>query len=189
MMTTLDGLPAHVLLVHAVVVLVPLTALGLVLAAVWPAARHRLAIPTAVLGLVTLIAVPLTTEAGGWLARRVPRTPLVHAHTHLGDTMLPWAIGLFVVAAAVGVRQIVSDRRVSRARGLSAEAVVAAPRGDSPLGGLPVTLVIAVLALVVSVGSVVQVYRIGESGARAAWTGKFSQQALPGGTHAPHEDG
>ena len=40
-MSTVNGLPAHVLLVHAVVVLVPLTSLLLVLVAVWPAARRR----------------------------------------------------------------------------------------------------------------------------------------------------
>lgn len=40
-MSTINGLPAHVLLVHAVVVLVPLTAIMLVLAAFWPSARRR----------------------------------------------------------------------------------------------------------------------------------------------------
>jgi hypothetical protein len=33
---------------------------------------------------------------------------------------------------------------------------------------------LAVLALVVAAGSVLTVYRIGDSGARAAWTGRFS---------------
>jgi hypothetical protein len=37
---------------------------------------------------------------------------------------------------------------------------------------------IAVLAVVIAVGSVVTVYRIGDSGARAAWTGQFSEQPV-----------
>jgi hypothetical protein len=37
-MGTVNGLPAHILLVHAIVVLLPLAALLLVLTAVWPAA-------------------------------------------------------------------------------------------------------------------------------------------------------
>jgi len=41
----------------------------------------------------------------------------------------------------------------------------------------------AVLAAAVSVGAVVDVYQIGESGARAAWTGHFSQQ--PEVLHGP----
>jgi hypothetical protein len=40
--TTIGGLPAHILLVHAVVVLVPLAALLVVLVTAWPAARARL---------------------------------------------------------------------------------------------------------------------------------------------------
>ncbi len=40
-MTTVGGLPAHILLVHAVVVLVPLSALLIVLVTTWPAARAR----------------------------------------------------------------------------------------------------------------------------------------------------
>jgi hypothetical protein len=38
----------------------------------------------------------------------------------------------------------------------------------------------AVLAAVVSVGAVAQVYRIGDSGATAAWHGQFNQTANGG---------
>ncbi len=41
-MTTISGIPAHALLVHAIVVLAPLTALLEILCAFWPAARRRL---------------------------------------------------------------------------------------------------------------------------------------------------
>lgn len=40
MPTTLNGLPAHILFVHAVV-LIPLAALLLVVSAVWPTARRK----------------------------------------------------------------------------------------------------------------------------------------------------
>jgi hypothetical protein len=42
-MTTVNGLPSHVLFVHFIVVLVRLTALLAILCAVWPASRRRLA--------------------------------------------------------------------------------------------------------------------------------------------------
>ena len=41
-MTTFNGLPAHVLLVHFIVILSPLTAVLAIVCAVWPAARQRL---------------------------------------------------------------------------------------------------------------------------------------------------
>ena len=42
MLTTVNGLPAHVLLVHFVVVLAPLTAALAIMCALWRAARQRL---------------------------------------------------------------------------------------------------------------------------------------------------
>lgn len=166
----IDGLPAHVLLVHAVVVLVPLSALFVVLVACRPAARARFGSFAAILSVVTVALVPITTEAGDWLEHRLPRTPLIRAHTHLGDHMLPWAIGLAAVGLGLYVRQLVSARRQ--------------PASDGPMwGGKAITLTLAVVALVIAVGSVVTVYRIGESGARAAWTGNFSQTPLPRPPH------
>ena len=90
--TTFNGLPSHVLLVHFIVVLAPLTALLAILSAVWPAARRRLV--WLVLGLAVLNAVltPITTQAGEWLERRIGRSPRLHTHTELGDTMLYFSI-------------------------------------------------------------------------------------------------
>jgi hypothetical protein len=180
-MTTVDGLPAHILLVHLVVVLIPLGALLLILIAVWPSARARLVWPTAILTLVALVSVPVTTDAGEWLERRVTNTALVHTHTELGDTMLPWAIGLVLVAVAILVRHRMTGRTVPRHGGPGAAAIteLGSRPGTRQPGGTTVTVVLAVLAVVIALGSIVTVYRIGESGAAAAWTGQFSQQAQP----------
>jgi hypothetical protein len=190
-MSTVNGLPAHALLVHLVVVLIPLTAILLILVAFWPSARRRLSVLTAVFAALSLISVPITTDAGEWLERHVERTPLVRDHTHLGDTMLPWAIGLFLVAAALAVRETLRGRAQTPGHpradgpGTTHAAVVRAggTRSDG-MGGRAGTVVLAVLALLVALGSTVTVYRIGESGARAAWTGQFSQQPLPQPGHS-----
>lgn len=163
-MTTIAGLPAHVLLVHAVVVLVPLSALLVVLAAVWPTLRRRLGVVVPAVALVALVLVPVTTDAGEWLERRVPRGALVHAHTRLGDELLPWAAALFVVAA--GGWLLYQWRRSPLDRA-------------SRRGRLVVRVAVAVLAVAVSVGTVVQTYRIGESGARAAWHGRVHHVTAP----------
>ncbi|GLZ49845.1 hypothetical protein Acsp06_60300 [Actinomycetospora sp. NBRC 106375] len=186
-MTTVNGLPAHVLLVHAVVVLVPLTSLVIVLVAFWPAARRRLAIPAAVLSVVTLVAVPLTTEAGEWLEHRLPESELLRAHTELGDGLLPWAIGLALVGIAVGAREVLANRTAR------AGEDVPGPRSHARTGergGRVVSLVLAVLAVVVAVGATVTTYEIGDSGSRAAWTGQFSPTPLQQpGPPRPDDDG
>lgn len=180
-MTTIGGLPAHILLVHAVVVLVPLSALLIVLVTVWPAARARFTLVAAIVAVVTLISVPLTTDAGEWLERRVERTQLLSNHTQLGDTMLPWAIGLAVIALAVLARQWHAARTLRTDSIRIGGSPGAAHAGSPPRvwGGRGVSIGLAVVAVVVAVGSVVTVYEIGDSGARATWQGKFSQQAQP----------
>jgi hypothetical protein len=189
-MTTVNGLPAHILLVHAVVGLVPVTALLVVLVAVWPAARRRLTWAAAALAVATLLIVPVTTQAGEWLEHRVERSALVRAHAELGDTMLPWTIALAVVALAFLVRKLLADRAVRRGTAVAAaggpgtaRTASSRPAGAATAGpgGRVVSLVLAVVALVVAVGSVVTVYRIGDSGAQAVWTGRVSQQAQPFG--------
>lgn len=179
---TIDGLPAHVLLVHAVVVLLPLSALLVVLVAVWPAAADRLGLITAVLAVAVAILVPITTEAGEWLERRVPRTPLLRVHTHLGDTVLPWAVGLAVVAIALYLRRALSGRIQKGTAG-------AAP-AKPWFGGKATTVVAAMIAVIVSFGSAFVIYQVGESGSRAAWTDRFSPtplkhaaDAAPAGSH------
>jgi len=60
MVEEINGLPAHVLLVHAVVIVIPLAALLTVLSALWPAARRRLGIVTPIVALIALILVPVS---------------------------------------------------------------------------------------------------------------------------------
>ncbi|WP_406432504.1 hypothetical protein OHB00_07410 [Streptomyces sp. NBC_00631] len=164
-MTLINGLPAHVLLVHLVVVLVPLTALALVVAAISPRAARRMGVVLPLLALVSLVSVPLTTQAGEWLERHVTDDALVQRHAELGDGLLPWAAGLFVLAALVWW----------------ATRATAEPRPDATgtavWSGVPVRVAAVVLSLVVAAGAVVDVYRIGDSGAKAAWHDGFSQTA------------
>lgn len=164
-MSLINGLPAHILLVHAVVVLVPLTALATVISAIWPVAARRFGVVLPVLALVTLGSVPLTVEAGEWLEKHVDRDPLVREHAELGDGLLPWALGLFVLAALVWWA----------ARRSAADA-----SGGSRWSGTPVRVAAAVLSLVVAAGAVVDVYRIGDSGAKAAWHDGYSKTATSG---------
>ena len=153
-------LPLHPLLVHGTVVLVPVAALCVVLSAVWPAARRRLGILTPLLALAAMIAVPITTTAGQWLAERVPATPLVARHHQLGDSLWPWTVGLFVVAAALWAWNRFTTKTTERMRRI-------------------VPILLAAAAIVVAAGAVWTIVQIGESGAAAVWTGNFSDEPLP----------
>jgi len=164
-MGLINGLPAHVLLVHFVVVLVPLTALALSVCATWPSMARRVGIVLPLLALVTLVSVPLATEAGEWLEEHVGSDALVRRHAALGDGLLPWVGGLFVLAVFAwwAARRTAASRSgTSRGTGRSAAAV---------------RIAVAVLSLVVAVGAAVDVYRIGDSGAKAAWHDGFSKTA------------
>jgi hypothetical protein len=171
----INGLPAHVLLVHFVVVLVPLTALALVVSAVWPTWIRRLGVALPILALVTLISVPITTHAGEWLEKHTDSDPLVRKHADLGDGLLPWAIGLFAVAVAVwwfGRRAITQS-----------SATEDSNRKGTVALSVPVRAAAIALSVIVAAGSVVQVYRIGDSGAKAAWHDGYSAKPVSGNGH------
>ena len=141
---TFHGLPAHPLLVHAVVVLLPLSALAVVLHVLWPTARQRLGAVTPLLALVVLVLVPITMHAGTDLSHRFGANPLIERHQHLAHQLPPWSIGLFVVAVVVW-----AWRRP--------------PRWAHVL--------LAVVTVAVAVGATVTLVRVGEAGARATWGG------------------
>jgi len=163
----INGIPAHVLLVHVVVVLVPLTALALILCAALPSVMRRFGLALPALALVSLISVPLTTDAGEWLERHVDDDPLVRKHTELGDELLPWVIGLFLVSAAVWWFYRRTTHHTPQAEGSTGTV------------GMPLRIAATVLSLLIGVGAGVQVYRIGDSGAKAAWHDAYSATAHP----------
>jgi hypothetical protein len=161
------GLPVHVLLVHAVVVLLPLACLALVLHVVWPAARSRLGIVTPALALVSLLLIPVTTNAGDYLEQHLavggPVRSRIEAHEALGRHLIWYAIPVFVLAVGVWLLGRYLD-------GASVPALASAERG---VRAVPAWLlsVVAVASVALSVATVVQLYRVGDSGAHAVWDG------------------
>ncbi|SHG74230.1 hypothetical protein SAMN05443575_2673 [Jatrophihabitans endophyticus] len=185
MPTEIGGLPAHVLLIHAIVVLAPLGALFTILSAVWPAARHKLGVISPLTCLVVLALVPVTTNAGEWLEDRLTENgpnAAIEKHADLGDTFLWFAIGLFVVSAAVWWVGRVDDRAAATrpeatrpeadgtggpgGPGATATAVRPTARTAVPVA---VRVAVAVVAIAVSLVTVWQLYRIGDTGADATW--------------------
>ena len=155
----IHGLPAHVLLIHLVVVLVPVAALLLVAQSWSRVVRRWAGIGGPLLCLAALVMVPVTMSAGRWLQQRLRPTPLIQRHAHLGRQLLPWVAAMFVLSCAVW---LLSRRTAAASRPIALE----------PTAGLArVQVLVAVLATVAAAGSLVQTYRIGDSGAQAVWHG------------------
>ena len=145
----INGLPAHPLLVHFIVVLAPLTAGLAILCAIWPAARQRLVWLVLALASANMVLTPITAEAGEWLYNRVEDTELVEKHEHLGETMIYFSIALLVAAVLLA---FVHHRS---SRGNNSKAL---------------SLIVAVLVIGVGAATSAQVYRIGHSGAESVWS-------------------
>ena len=149
---TVNGLPVHPLVVHAVVVLLPLAALGVIALAVRPSWRGRFGLLVVLVAALATAAIPLATDSGESLERRVGDPG---RHAELGDTVLWFALPLLAVAVAL----FWLHRRAARPTG---------EPGSSRPGALGV--VVALLAVLIGVANLVQVYRVGESGAKAVWS-------------------
>jgi uncharacterized membrane protein len=144
------GLPLHPLVVHAVVVLVPLAALGGIVISAWGAARKRYGWLTVAFALAAAGSTLVAQQAGKSLAATFPRqTAALQTHTTLGTGLLLWVIILFFGTASVMVAQRLIDQQ-------------------NPQGRIAL-IVGGVITVVTAVISVVQVARIGHSGSAAVW--------------------
>jgi hypothetical protein len=148
-------------LVHVVVVAIPVTAVLAILAVTWPAARRRLGLAPLIAAVIAVVAIPLTTSAGEWLQAHKKPSELISRHAELGDQLIYWVAPLallLLVWWAMGTATVADSLRSKS---------VAANR----IGGALLTVAIVVLA----VGSVVTVYRIGDSGSQSVWHDAFKK--------------
>ncbi|TYL50702.1 DUF2231 domain-containing protein [Agromyces mariniharenae] len=166
-----DDLPLHVLLVHAVIVLVPLVGLALIVIAAWPAARRVLWLPVLIAAVLLVPLGLVTIEAGKWLQARVPAAPLIEAHTSIGESIVPWLWALLGVAVLVSAWAVIELLAARRSTGTEERR---------PSRGLRIAVnsVLTVAALAVTAGAGWTVFQIGESGSRAVWEGSFSDEPL-----------
>ncbi|CPR06709.1 hypothetical protein BN971_00839 [Mycobacterium bohemicum DSM 44277] len=152
-MTIIGGLPAHALLLHFVVVLVPLIAALEIVCACWPAARRgALLWLTLILATANMVLTPVTINAGEWLYDlRVSPSPILREHAERGELMIYFSAALLAVAIGLAVLRL-SERR-------------------SEKGGRATKVIVVVVTLAVGIASMVQIYRVGDAGAQSVWGG------------------
>ncbi len=157
MFDVINGLPVHPLVVHAVVVLLPLAVVGTIAVVAVPRWRGYAPV-VAVTATVAALLLPVAKESGEALQERVGEPG---AHGALGAQLVWFGVALAVL---LWVLVLVGRRRQG------------APAADRPRGApRAVGAVVAALAVVAAVASGVQVYRVGDSGARAAWAARIAQ--------------
>ncbi|TQM80766.1 hypothetical protein FHX81_3114 [Saccharothrix saharensis] len=162
-LVTIFGLPAHPLLVHAVVVLLPMAAAGAAAMAVVPRWRQRYAWPLLGVTLLGVGSVPLAQWAGDQLYVHFESlgNPLIQRHRDLGNDLLPFALGFGVVVVALLVAGRLADR----------ERAAAAEDPAVPKTWRRIAVVVAVLVIAAGAAATVQTVRIGHSGSTAVWDG------------------
>jgi Na+-translocating ferredoxin:NAD+ oxidoreductase RnfA subunit len=170
-LSTIDGLPAHILIVHAVVVLVPLSAIALI-TALKPTLARRLGWWLPLLAAAAFVSVLAAMSAGGWLENHVQDSALVRAHTRIAGQLWPFSAAVLLLSIVLW--------RANAPEGY--EGAAPAEVTATSAGGMATTVIVAVLSVLVAVGSVVQVVRIGDSGSRASWQDHFSHASTRSGS-------
>jgi uncharacterized membrane protein len=165
---TIHGIPAHPLVVHAAVVLVPLGVLFAAAYALWPRRRWQTRTPAAVLAIAAALSVQLATMTGDQLQHRLHEdTALIHTHERYAGYLQAamWVLAALVVVAwwALPHENPLPDK--DHRSGVRAIA-------------WPLTVLIPIASLAV-LGLVVMT---GDAGARAVWgtSGRDSGSSAPG---------
>jgi hypothetical protein len=157
---TIFGLPAHPLLVHIPVVLIPLCAAGAIWIVVWPSWRPRIGWIVVALSGFTVVMSKLAADSGEAFEDALDKeSTLLEHHVELGDTFVWFALVFFVSVLAL----MLWDR--------------AQRRKDDPSGGSdgrvratsPAAIVLSILVVVTAAAASFRVYQVGHSGAESVW--------------------
>jgi len=178
----IGALPAHPLIVHLPVVLVPLATVGAILMLIRPSWRERFEIPTAVLAVVAAIATQLAIGSGEALEERVEESKLVKAHAGIAEQARPWVFLFAIVMVAVVVWDFVQKRRQAADEATPDSVPESVPKTASVRSrAATVAVALTAVGLILGIGSSVQIYRTGHSGAKATW--HDTPQERQGGDH------
>lgn len=153
--TTVMGIPAHPLMVHVPVILVPLCSIAAILM-LWPSWRARIGWIAVVLSGAALLFTQLAIGSGEALEESVKETRLVEQHTEMGESGRPWVFLLFVGLLAVMLLGFWLKRRAA------ASGATLAPNPTA-------VMAVAIITVLVGIMASYQIYRIGHSGAKATW--------------------
>lgn len=168
-LNNLFGLPAHPLLVHLPVVMIPMAAAGAIILAIFPKYFARFGWWVTGMSFIGAIGAILAAGSGEALEEKVDRSSTLHDHAELGESARLFAVLLFVVLVVVMLA------RKYRAADMAKKAVS-----------------VAVSVLIVAAAAVAGwvTVQTGHTGAKASWC-EVSKNcpASNGVSEGDHEDG
>jgi hypothetical protein len=176
----INGSPTHALVVHAVVVLLPLSVLASLGLVFVPASRRAFALATVVIAFIGCIAIPLSFLSGSALRRRVAPSPLIDHHVALAHQLLVIAAVFGLSLAAFVGADLTRRSRRGQLNQVEAAVVARWPKLlDRPSPGALHVLhrATAVVLVAMSLLTAVAVVRVGDSGAKAVWHDRLSTVA------------
>jgi hypothetical protein len=160
MFGSINGLPLHPLVVHAIVVLLPLAALGTIAICVVPRWRVTHGPLVVAAALAATVLIPVATSSGEALEEKVGDP---ERHAQLGEQLIWFALPLLLLVTAL---VWLERRRVRLAR---------TPTTTPTRRARTWTNAVAVLSIVAALAMTYQVIRVGDSGAKAAWGDNTAQ--------------
>jgi predicted aspartyl protease len=153
----INGLPVHILVIHAAVVFVPLLALGAIVYALVPRVRARIGWAVIALAVVSPIVTFVSRASGEKFYDRKIAAGVQGEFKAALDEHMGFGSKLFLFVLALGIVTLVLTL-------LTARQTSSLPKvADIALG---------VIMVVLAVISGYYVYKTGDSGAHAAWEGQ-----------------
>lgn len=154
-------LPLHVLVIHAAVLVLPVTALVAIVFALVPKWRWLLRWPTLLLALASLALAFVARESGKAFVAAIPDLQkLVALHEERGN-LLFWFVLIFLAVAIAAFLL------------LGGPSQLASGKGAKATKSKPLELVVSAAVVVVGVLVIWQTIRTGDAGAKAVWDGQL----------------
>ncbi|HEY5198942.1 MAG TPA: DUF2231 domain-containing protein [Solirubrobacteraceae bacterium] len=178
--TIYAGLPAHPLLIHVPVILIPVSVLGALACVARPVWLDRYGILLSGTAIVAMSSIFLAMQAGAALEAGLnlqgPAADLIHRHSHAAHIL---AI-LFVAFTAVLIVTLAAHRiSGGRPTGLGIADRLLSPRSSN--------VALRVLLVLLALGCAYMVFKVGDLGAKAVWQGRLQHAGGlgPGGFPPP----
>jgi hypothetical protein len=154
-------LPLHVLVIHLAVVVLPVSALTVLVFALVPRWRWFLRWPALILGVGALVCAYVAKQSGEAFVAAVPALQKpVELHEERGN-LLFWYVLIFTIVAITSFFL------------LSGPSALASGKGAKATKSRPLEIVVQAAVVVIAVLVIWQTIRTGDAGAKAVWTGQL----------------
>jgi hypothetical protein len=172
--TVYDGLPAHPLIIHVPVVLIPLSIIGALACVYRPAWFTRYGILLCCIAILAMSSIFLAMQAGsalqGLLHLQGQAAHLISEHSQAANILA----FVFIAFTAILILTF-SATRISGEMGPTGLAIV-----DRTLSSRSTLVTLRVLLVVLALVSAFCAFRVGDLGAKAVWQQRVHAAHVPG---------